>query len=143
MAKIVIFKSEVEAIRYSDKIHSYLQSNRPGYNAIKWCTPEKSADGLTWMVKQPLEEEVQKWVVPIDTVKELSVAVGITEPMPEIGVELKAGQFYLDKGEVLKCETAQVLTAESKELMTTFRSKTPIDVKPIEPVKEIESIKIN
>jgi hypothetical protein len=143
MARIVIFEIEEDAQKYADKIHEYLKNHRPGYNATKWCTPEKSADGLTWMVKQPIEEEVQKWEVPIDTVKELSVAVGITEPMPEIGVELKAGQFYLDKGEVLKCETAQVLTAESKELMTTFRSKTPIDVKPIEPVKEIESIKIN
>lgn len=103
MAKLLIFTTESDAIDYSEKIHKYLRSNRPNYNASKWCDPEQSADGLTWMVKQPIEEEIQKWPVPIDTATEKSKSVGITEQLPEIGEECVKDHYYLYKGSTIKC----------------------------------------
>ena len=100
---IAIFSTESEAIAYSNKIHEYLTANRPRYNAIKWCDPEKSIDGLEWFVKQPIEEIEDKWETPITTASELSKADDITAPIPEFGIECLIGKHYLYKGGIVKC----------------------------------------
>ena len=105
MTRIAIFKTEIEAKAYADKVQEYLQIHRPGYNAIKWADPVPAPDGLTWIVKQPIEEEVQKWATPIDTDK--SKAIGITEDLTD---KIEVGKYYLNHGRVLKCVDANLLS---------------------------------
>lgn len=100
---IAIFTTEVDAITYSNKIHTYLVVNRPNYHAIKWCDPEMSVDGLTWFVKDPIEQVEQKWPVAINTTAERAKATGITEPLPEFGISCIKDKYYLYKGDILKC----------------------------------------
>lgn len=99
---IAIFNTEAEAIAYSNKIHTYLQSVRPNYSAVKWATPEKSVDGK-WSVKTPIEYNDNRWGTPLDVEDELSTAAGTTEPLPEVGVQCVIGQYYLWKGDIVKC----------------------------------------
>jgi len=103
MTGIAIFLNATDAQAYSEKIHAYLQANRPGYDAVKWCDPEQSANGTEFFVKQPVEEVVQKWPVPINTATEKAKAAGITEALPEFGEMVEIGKYYLYKGDVLKC----------------------------------------
>lgn len=128
MAKIVIFNTKQDAENYQQKIDTYLRENRPNYSAVKWCTPEQSADGLTWMVKQPIEEEQQKWAVPINTTAELAVSAGITEALPEVGEQCVAGQYYLYKGDTLKCRQTHNRTIyepkDTPALFSFFRDNT-------------------
>jgi len=100
---IAIFNTEAEAINYSNKIHGYLQSVRPQYNATKWATPEMSADGLTWSVKTPVEYDDNRWDIPLDVEDELATAAGTTEQLPEVGGVCTIGQYYLYKGDILRC----------------------------------------
>jgi hypothetical protein len=99
---IAIFNTEVEAIAYSNKIHSYLLSVRPNYNAIKWATPEKSADGLTWSVKTPIEYDDNRWGIPLNVTTEL-VTAKTTASLPAVGGLCTIGNYYLYKGDILKC----------------------------------------
>lgn len=103
MTKVAVFNTEPDAIAYSNKVHQYLTANRPGYNAVKWADPEQSADGLTWMVKLPIEKIEQKWSTPINTAAEKAKAEGITEDFPDVGGLVEIGKYYLYKGDVLKC----------------------------------------
>ena len=125
--KIAIFNTEADAKAYSDKIHAYLQANRPGYNAEKWADPIQSADGTQWTVKQPIEEEIQKWEIPINTENEKAKAVGITEDLPESGQVIE-GKFYLYKGDVLRCRQTHDRTIyepkDTPALFSFFRDNT-------------------
>lgn len=103
MTKLAIFSTEQDAIDYSNKLHQYLSANRPGYNAVKWCDPEQSADGLTWIVKEPPEQNEDLWDIPINTATELNKATGQTEDLPEFGIQCVKDKYYLYKGDVLKC----------------------------------------
>lgn len=127
MIRIAIFSTEADAKAYSDKIHAYLQANRPGYNAVKWADPIQSADGTQWTVKQPIEEEVQKWEIPINTENEKAKAVGITEDLPESGQVIE-GKFYLYKGDVLRCRQTHDRTIyepkDTPALFSYFRDNT-------------------
>lgn len=51
---IMLFNTQAEVIAFSDKIHAYLQSNRPNYNALKWADPIQGIDG-TWAIDTPVE----------------------------------------------------------------------------------------
>lgn len=99
---IAIFSTQAEAIAYSNKIHTYLQSVRPNYNAVKWAEPEQSVDGK-WSVKTPVEYDDNRWGTPLDVEDELATAEGTTQPLPEVGVQCIIGQYYLYKGDILKC----------------------------------------
>lgn len=99
---IAIFTTLVEAQAYSDKLHTYLTENRPDYNAIKWSDPIESSNGLEWWVKQPIEEKEDLWDVPLDSSNELSNSE-ITESLPEIGETVTIDNYYLHKGDVIKC----------------------------------------
>jgi len=100
---IAIFNTEAEAIAYSDKIHSYLQLVRTGYDAVKWATPNQSADGLTWSVKTPVEYDDNRWGTPLNVTAELSTAAGKTETLPDVGKQCVKDKYYLYKGDILKC----------------------------------------
>ncbi len=52
---IAIFNIEQDAIDYSDKIHTHLTANRPGYNATRWSAVNKSDDANEWAVKMPYD----------------------------------------------------------------------------------------
>lgn len=99
---IALFNTQAEAIAYSDKIHAYLQSVRPNYTAVKWAEPQEGTDG-TWSVKTPVEYDDNRWGTPLDVEDELASAAGMTEPLPEVGEECVIGQYYLYKGDILKC----------------------------------------
>lgn len=103
MTKLAIFSTEQDAINYSNKLHQYLMANRPNYNAIKWCDPEQSADGLRWAVKEPVEQNENRWSVPINTATELAQAEGQTEELPGVGGLCIISQYYLFKGDVYRC----------------------------------------
>jgi hypothetical protein len=100
---ITIFNTEAEAVAYSDKIHNYLLSVRPNYNASKWATPEQSADGSTWSVKTPVEYDDNRWGIPLDLDNELTEAEGTTEPLPDAGGLCTIDKYYQYKGDILKC----------------------------------------
>lgn len=118
---IAIFNTENDAITYANKIHTYLQANRPDYNASKWCDPIMSSDGLTWIVKEPIEQIENLWTVPINTATERAKATGITEPLPEVGVSCIKDQYYLDKGDILKCRQTHNRTIyEPKDIPALF-----------------------
>jgi len=99
---IAIFNNEAEAIAYSEKIHKYLLAVRPNYNATKWAEPTEGVDGK-WSVKAPPEYDNNRWGIPLDVTAELSTAEGKTKPLPEIGQKCDEGQYYLYKGDILKC----------------------------------------
>jgi hypothetical protein len=99
---IAIFNTQAEAIAYSDKIHAYLQSVRPNYNAVKWADPTEGVDGK-WSVKTPVEYDDNRWGTPLDVTTELASADGTTEPLPEVGEQCVIDQYYLYKGDILKC----------------------------------------
>lgn len=99
---IAIFNTEAEAIAYADKIHSYLLNTRPDYNAVKWADPIESVDGK-WSVKTPVEYDDNRWGTPLDVATELASSAGTTEPLPDVGGECVIGQYYLYKGDILKC----------------------------------------
>lgn len=100
---IAVFSTLAEAQAYANKVHTYLQAHRPGYTAERWSIPFESAEGGTWYVKAPIEQEVNKWDVPIDTATEISKAVGITVPLPDTGGLCEVGKYYQWKGAILKC----------------------------------------
>lgn len=100
---MAIFNTQAEAVAYSNKIHAYLQSVRPRYNAVKWADPGISSDGLTWFVDTPPEYDDNRWGTPLDVTAELATAAGTTEPLPEVGGQCLIGQYYLYKGDILKC----------------------------------------
>lgn len=99
---IAIFNTEAEAIAYSNKIHAYLQSVRPNYNAVKWADPTEGVDGK-WSVKTPVECDDNRWGTPLDVEDELATADGTTIPLPEVGGQCVINQYYLYKGDILKC----------------------------------------
>jgi len=103
---IAIFSNQIDAVAYANKIHDYLKSNRPGYNAERWCIPEQSSDGTMWMVKAPVEHD-NRIGNRIDNVVELTKAIAKTEPIPEVGRPLQSGKFYLHKGDVIKCQVSE------------------------------------
>lgn len=101
---IAIFSGETDAVAYSNKIHDYLTTNRPGYNATKWCDPEQSEDGLTWFVKSPPEYDDNRWGgEPLSGSTELAAAITQTIPMPEIGELCEINNYYFYGGDILKC----------------------------------------
>lgn len=99
---IVIFNSQAEAVAYSNKIHAYLQLVRPNYNASKWAEPVQGVDGK-WSVKTPVEYDDNRWGTPLNIATELSTAVGTTIPLPEVGRQCVINQYYLWKGDIVKC----------------------------------------
>ncbi len=99
---IAIFNTEVEAIAYSNKIHNYLLTVRPAYNAVKWAVPLKSTDGLTWSVKTPVEYNDNRWGTPLNVTTELETAK-TTTPLPDVGGQCVKDNYYLYKGDVIKC----------------------------------------
>ena len=123
---IAIFKTQIEAQAYADKVHLYLSENCPNYSASKWADPEMSADGLMWMVQQPKEEHIKLWDVAIDTAAEKSNA-DITLSLPESGT-CEEGKFYLYKGSILRCrQTHQRTIYDPKDtpaLFSFFRDNT-------------------
>ena len=123
---IAIFKTQIEAQAYADKVHEYLSANCPDYSAARWAEPEPSADGLTWMVQQPKEEQVKLWDIAINTTAEKANAE-ITKPLPESGT-CQEGEYYLHKGSVLKCrQTHQGTIYDPKDtpaLFSFFRENT-------------------
>lgn len=50
---IAIFNSQSWATSAANKIHTYLLTNRQGYNAEKWSVSNKSATEEKWAVKIP------------------------------------------------------------------------------------------
>jgi len=117
---IALFNTQAEAITYSDKIHAYLQSVRPNYTAVKWADPVEGTDG-TWSVKTPVEYDDNRWGTPLDVEDELSTAAGMTEPLPEVGDECLIGQYYLYKGDILKCRQTHYRTIyEPKDTPALF-----------------------
>jgi hypothetical protein len=99
---IAIFNNEALAVAYSNKIHNYLLAVRPAYNAKKWATPEKSAEGLTWSVKTPVEYDDNRWGTPLNVTTELSTAK-TTAPLPAVGMQCVKDSYYQYKGDILKC----------------------------------------
>jgi hypothetical protein len=99
---IAIFNTQVEAIAYSNKIHTYLRLLRPNYNAVKWADPIESIDGK-WSVKTPVEYDDNRWGTPLNVTTELSSAAGTTQPLPAIGQQCLINQYYLYKGDIVKC----------------------------------------
>ena len=124
---IAIFTPEAEAEAYSIKVHNYLTANRPRYNAIKWSEPIQSADGLEWWVKQPIEEDVDRWYVPLDSSVELANA-NITKQLPEFGVLVTIDEYYLYKGDIVKCRQTHNRTIyepkDTPALFSFFRDNT-------------------
>ena len=100
---IAIFTSLADAQAYANKVHAYLQAHCPNYRAERWSVPFESVEGGTWYVKAPVEEEIDKWDVPIDTATEISKAVGITVSLPDTGGLCEVGKYYQWKGAILKC----------------------------------------
>lgn len=100
---IAIFNTEVAAVTYSSKIHNYLTTVRPAYNAIRWAMPEKSADGLTWSVKTPVEYDDNRWGTPLNVTTELASAAGTTEQLPDVGGQCIKDKYYIYKVDILKC----------------------------------------
>lgn len=99
---IAIFNTQAEAIAYSNKIHAYLQSVRPRYNAVKWADPIQGTDSK-WSVKTPVEYDDNRWGTPLNVTTELSTAAGTTQPLPNVGVQCVINQYYLWKGDIVKC----------------------------------------
>lgn len=100
---MAIFNTQAEAVAYSNKIHAYLQSVRPRYNAVKWADPGISSDGLTWFVDTPPEYDDNRWGTPLNVTAELATAAGKTEPLPNVGIQCVKDKYYLYKGDILKC----------------------------------------
>jgi len=98
---IAIFNTQTEAIAYSNKIHGYLQNTRPSYNAVKWADPTQGVDGK-WSVKTPVEYDDNRWGTPLNVTAELSTA-STTQPLPEVGQQCVINQYYLWKGDIVKC----------------------------------------
>lgn len=63
---IALFKTEIEAIIFSDKIHDFLIKNRKNYNTEKWSNINKSDNEEKWMVKIPYDFEMLKEKFKID-----------------------------------------------------------------------------
>lgn len=117
---IAIFNTQAEAIAYSDKIHAYLQTVRPNYNAVKWAEPQEGTDG-TWSVKTPVEYDDNRWGTPLDVEDELTTAAGTTMPLPTTGGECFINQYYLYKGDILKCRQTHYRTIyEPKDTPALF-----------------------
>lgn len=117
---IAIFNTEAKAMAYSNKIHAYLQSRRPNYNAVKWADPVQGTDG-TYSVKTPIEYDDNRWGVSLDVKDELSTASGTTISLPTIGAECFIDQYYLYKGDVLKCRQTHLRTIyEPKDTPALF-----------------------
>lgn len=98
---IAIFNSQLEAVAYSNKIHAYLQTVRPNYNAVKWADPVEGTDGK-WSVKTPIEYDDNRWGIPLNVTSEL-LSASTTKPIPEIGKQCVIEQYYLYKGDIVKC----------------------------------------
>lgn len=99
MTKIAIFHNESDAIVFENQVHEYLKLHRQGYNAERWCNPERSANGQNWFVKLP-PEKVNESVVNAD----------ITEDMPTEGNQCTAGKWYLHRGHIIKCNLSHART---------------------------------
>lgn len=125
---IAIFSTLAEAQAYANKVHAYLQANRPNYHADRWAVPYESAEGGTWYVKAPVEEEVQKWAVPINTATEISKAIGITATLPDTGGLCEVGKYYQWKGAILKCRQTHNRTIydpkDTPSLFSYFRDNS-------------------
>lgn len=98
---IAIFDTQIEAEAYSNKIHNYLQTVRPNYNADKWGDPIEGLDGK-FSVKTPVEYDDNRWGTPLDVTTELSTA-STTQPLPDIDIQCVKDQYYLWKGDIVKC----------------------------------------
>lgn len=118
---MAIFNTQSEAAAYANKIHAYLQSVRPGYNAVKWADPGISSDGLNWFVETPVEYDDNRWGIQLNVTTELASAAGTTQPLPEVGVQCIIGQYYLYKGDILKCRQTHNRTVyEPKDTPALF-----------------------
>lgn len=98
---IAIFNTQAEAIAYANKIHTYLQNIRPRYNAVKWADPIQGVDGK-WSVKTPVEYDDNRWGTPLNVTTELAAA-SKTQVLPDIGKQCLINQYYLYKGDIIKC----------------------------------------
>jgi len=54
---VAIFLQKTDAQKYSDKVHTWLRANCPGYNAVKWQDPQKHPKEEKWFIKIPQEYE--------------------------------------------------------------------------------------
>lgn len=73
---LAIFTSETEAVNFSNKIHTFLKANRPGYNAERWSYPNKSDFEEKWLVKVPFD--YRAWPVKL-AIKKVVESVPIAD----------------------------------------------------------------
>ena len=84
---IAIFSTLADAQAYSDKIHAYLLTNCPGYNAVKWQEPQKHCKEDKFYIQIPQEYEKDlypvKKKIQAECTAQLSKASEQLEKLPE------------------------------------------------------------
>ena len=84
---LAIFYTEIEAVKFSEDIHTYLKKNRPGYNAVKWSDVNKADKEDKWMVKVP--HDYQRWPV------KLAIPITVKEQIPIADARVYLKDWYL------------------------------------------------
>jgi len=81
---ITFFNDKAKAQKYADEIHIWLQKNREGYNAEKWCDVETGkSDKGEYYVKVPPDYEVLN--VKLSTKDKLQISkecISIADKLP-------------------------------------------------------------
>ena len=74
--KIVIFDTKIAAVKFSERIYTFLTNNRPRYSASEWCKPNKSDNAQRWCVKIPYDAMrwTKKFVERIEDDKFIRIA---------------------------------------------------------------------
>jgi len=83
---LTIFYTEAEAISFSNKIHTFLTKNRPGYNAVKWSEVNKADKEDKWFVKVP--HDYQRWPV------KLAIPITVKEQIPIADARVYLKDWY-------------------------------------------------
>jgi len=83
---LAIFYTEIEAVKFSEDIHTYLKKNRPGYNAVKWSDVNKADKEDKWMVKVP--HDYQRWPV------KLAIPITVKEQIPIADARVYLKDWY-------------------------------------------------
>ena len=84
---IATFINKYEAVKLSDSIHTFLQKNCKGYNAIRWQIPIENEDG-SFSIKLPREYDTSLY-------KTISLKEVKNELIKYVAVDIKIASLTL------------------------------------------------
>jgi len=92
---IAIFNIEQDSVNFSQNVHNFLTENRSNYNAVKWSSINQGSES-EWAVKVPSDYNSLNESFDLgDSPK--------TKELPEIGGGVLIDEYYLYKGNIIKC----------------------------------------